>query len=248
VPELSDPANAPDAFVQFANSVDALIGIPVGAILPFAGVSAPTGWFLCNGAEVSAATNPKLAALLGTNFGAASSGMVKLPDLRGRFPIGTESGQSWAIGAKGGAAQVTLTQSNLPSHTHSVSIPARTGTTASADASHSHAAGALVADGAGAYARSWNISTGTNGVSSVETFAKVDVARDGGNRTPITLNLSIPNHTHTVSGSTAAASAPHTHTFDIPASTATTDGGSGTGAAVNVMPPYLAVGFIIKGG
>lgn len=249
VPELNDPANAPDAFVQFANSVDMLIGIPVGAIMPFAGASAPTGWFLCNGGEVSAAANPKLAALLGTNFGAASAGMVKLPDLRGRFPVGAQSGSSWAFGAQGGSTQVTLTQSNLPQHTHGVPLPARQGSTASGNAEHSHAAGTLTTGAAGAFSRNWSLQTGPNGVSSTNPDAKVLVGKkDSGSGDPVTWSMSVSSHTHTVTGDTATATAPHTHTFDVPAASTTTDGGSGAGTAFNVVPPFLAIGFIIKGG
>jgi microcystin-dependent protein len=72
--------------------------IPVGGIIIWSGSAGaiPTGWLLCNGAS-------------GT------------PDLRDRFVVG--AGSTYAVAATGGAATVTLTTGQLPSHTHAVTDP-----------------------------------------------------------------------------------------------------------------------------
>jgi len=50
--------------------------IPSGAIMDFAGATAPAGWLICNGALVSRTVFPGLFAAIGTLYGAV---MVRRP-------------------------------------------------------------------------------------------------------------------------------------------------------------------------
>lgn len=62
---------------------------PVGSIMTYIALTAPTGWLLCNGNQVSQGLYPALYALIGVNkFGTDTGGNFYLPDLRGRIPIG----------------------------------------------------------------------------------------------------------------------------------------------------------------
>lgn len=85
---------------------------PVGTIVMYGGTTAPAGWLLCNGQ--STAGYDTLAALVGAN----------VPDLMGRAPIGygtsADAGITarGTIGAKTGTEEVTLTEAQMPSHTH----------------------------------------------------------------------------------------------------------------------------------
>lgn len=100
--------------------------VPVGAVLPFAGAAAPSGWFLCDGSAVSRTTYAALFAALGTAYGAGDgSTTFNLPDLRDNFPVG-KSGTK-ALGSTGGAAthhhdlagghaQITLTTGGVFAH------------------------------------------------------------------------------------------------------------------------------------
>lgn len=55
--------------------------IPVGSVFPFAGVTAPEGFLLCNGQEVSRITYSKLYAVLGDIYGSGDgSTTFNLPD------------------------------------------------------------------------------------------------------------------------------------------------------------------------
>lgn len=73
--------------------------IPPGTILPYGGATAPAGFLNCDGTSYPKATYPNLAAVLnngpsgpnGSAFGGSTSNF-DVPDLRGRFLRGTDSG------------------------------------------------------------------------------------------------------------------------------------------------------------
>lgn len=68
-------------------------GVPVGALVPFAGGSVPAGYLACDGAEVSRADYAALFAVIGTAWGAGDGATTfHLPDLRGRFVRGHDAG------------------------------------------------------------------------------------------------------------------------------------------------------------
>lgn len=103
---------------------------PTAAIHMYGGTSAPTGWLLCNGAAVSRADFADLFAIVGETYGAGDgSSTFNLPDLRDRFAVG--SGTTYSAGATGGAATHTLTEAEIPQHTH-------TATSTVTDPGHTH--------------------------------------------------------------------------------------------------------------
>lgn len=91
--------------------------VPIGAVVPYAGSSTalPEGWLLCNGAGVSRTTYANLFAIIGTTYGSPSTSTFALPDLENRVPIGATPK---ARGATGGTENVTLTEAQMPSHSH----------------------------------------------------------------------------------------------------------------------------------
>jgi microcystin-dependent protein len=102
---------------------------PVGSILTYAGSSAPSGWLLCNGNQVSKTDYPRLFSVINNRYGNPDiSTNFVLPDLTDRVPIG-KSG-STNLGNSGGNSTITLSTEQLPTHTH-------TGTTVS-NGTHSH--------------------------------------------------------------------------------------------------------------
>lgn len=108
--------------------------LPVGIIMPYAGDIAPLGWLRCDGTEVSKAQYPRLFASLGDTYGTpVNSNNFILPDLRGRTIIGAGDGlglSNRVLGSTGGQETHTLTESEIPGHTH-------TGTTES-NGDHNH--------------------------------------------------------------------------------------------------------------
>ena len=79
-------------------------------------VFAPKGWALCNGQLLPINQNQALFSLLGTTFGGDGRVNFALPDYRGRTPI--HVGSSHTLGEKGGEQAHTLSQAELPTHTH----------------------------------------------------------------------------------------------------------------------------------
>jgi microcystin-dependent protein len=79
-------------------------------------VFAPKGWALCNGQLLPITQNQALFSLLGTTFGGDGRVNFALPDLRARTPIHVGSGHT--LGERQGEQAHTLSQSELPAHTH----------------------------------------------------------------------------------------------------------------------------------
>lgn len=94
---------------------------PAGAIVPWVVATAPSGWLMCNGAAVSRTTYATLFSVIGTTYGAGDgSTTFNVPDLRGRVAVGQNPNDATFtnLGANGGEKAVTLTESQIPSHTH----------------------------------------------------------------------------------------------------------------------------------
>ena len=100
---------------------------PSGAVVSFAGTTAPAGWLICDGSLVSRATYPALFAAIGVTFGAGDGNTTfALPDLRGRTVLGVGQGAGLTartLGDTFGAETHTLTINEMPSHNHGVTDP-----------------------------------------------------------------------------------------------------------------------------
>lgn len=95
----------------------------IGEIRMFGGNYAPAGWHLCDGSLLAISENDALFALIGTTYGGDGQTTFGLPDLRGRLPVGQGTGPdgtSYLMGQMAGAETVTLTEQQLPSHTHTM--------------------------------------------------------------------------------------------------------------------------------
>ena len=109
--------------------------VPAGAIMPFGGEEAPTGWLFCDGSEIKKSDYNELWLAIQHNFKDASlvsdNGVnyFTLPDFRGRFALGLDNmgGPSAnrvtdiaadAIGGNAGAETKTIATDNLPEHEH----------------------------------------------------------------------------------------------------------------------------------
>ena len=101
----------------------------LGEIRTFGFNFAPVGWATCDGQLMSIAQNTALFALLGTQYGGNGQTTFGLPDLRSRVAIhqGQGNGLSpYFIGQSAGSESVTLIQSQMPAHNHTVAQPCST--------------------------------------------------------------------------------------------------------------------------
>ena len=127
------------------------LGVPIGTIMPYAGVNAPYGYLLCDGGEVEIKKFQQLYDIIGTRYNGTAAlngtGTFRIPDLRGRFPLGkhnmdnniqvpnaiggfVDNGggtpsparvagtEAETLAASSGASSVTLNLTNLPEHSH----------------------------------------------------------------------------------------------------------------------------------
>lgn len=98
---------------------------------------APQGWLFCDGALLLISEFAALFSLIGTTYGGDGQQNFGLPDLRGRVPLhmGTVSGNTYTLGAKGGVESVTLTGSQIAAHSHPLLATSAAAATAAPQAS-----------------------------------------------------------------------------------------------------------------
>lgn len=179
--------------------------MPSGVIVMWSGSIAaiPSGWALCNG-------------LNGT------------PNLQDRFIVG--AGNSYAVGATGGAATVALTVDQLPSHSHGASAwtdqqgSHQHGGGTSGVGDHQHISPWGESDARGA---TWGVSGGTGYQGSGQT--------DWDNYQYMTSPAG--NHSHSI---TTDWQGQHGHNVGV------SIGSTGSGNAHENRPPYYALAYIMK--
>jgi microcystin-dependent protein len=94
--------------------------MPYGTIVQTARITAPTGWLLCQGQTISRITYAGLFSAIGTTYGSGDgSTTFAIPNLQGVVPVGKASSGTFAnLGGTGGSETHTLTEAQMPSHTH----------------------------------------------------------------------------------------------------------------------------------
>lgn len=110
----------------------------IGEIRMFAGDYAPAGWAFCDGQLLSISQNTALFSLLGTSYGGNGTTNFALPNLRAASPMQQGTGPGLTprdVGEAGGEWAVSLTQAQLPSHTHAA-VGTTAGATSTSPAGH----------------------------------------------------------------------------------------------------------------
>ena len=218
--------------------------VPSGAMFPYAGLSAPTGFFLCNGQAVSRTTYAALFAAIGTTWGSGDgSTTFNVPDLRDRVAIGAQTN---APGSTGGASSVTptitvaghaLTISEMPSHNHAVSDAGHAHTVHDSghhhsvtDPGHTHAIQNNVDDDASTL--SANHAFGTASGQLEIAITTTDPAVTGIAIADAATGLSVDSAYTGIGIQTTGSGSAHAH--------------DATSSAIAIAPPFAAVNFIIK--
>lgn len=102
----------------------------VAEIRIFACNFAPTGWAQCNGQLLPISQNTALFSLLGTYYGGDGKSTFALPNLGGSAALNHGQGAGLSdrfLGESGGEQFVTLLQSEMPNHDHSLQASGQVG-------------------------------------------------------------------------------------------------------------------------
>lgn len=84
---------------------------------------APKGWAWCDGQLLPLSQNTALFSLLGTTYGGNGKSNFALPDLQGRAPMHPGQGPGLSLhdlGETGGSETVSLLESEIPAHSHTM--------------------------------------------------------------------------------------------------------------------------------
>src|SRR3981081_2183040 len=84
---------------------------------------APKGWAFCDGQILPLSQNTALFSLLGTTYGGDGKSNFALPDMQGNAPMHPGQGPGLSLhdlGETGGSDTVTLLESEIPSHSHTM--------------------------------------------------------------------------------------------------------------------------------
>lgn len=84
---------------------------------------APRGWAWCDGQLLPLSQNTALFSLLGTTYGGNGKSNFALPDLQGRVPMHPGQGPGLSLhdlGEASGTETVSLLESEIPAHTHTL--------------------------------------------------------------------------------------------------------------------------------
>jgi len=93
---------------------------------------APRGWATCDGQLMAISQNTALFSLLGTTYGGDGRTTFALPNLQGSSPMHWDQGpglSDYQLGQSGGSSAVTLPNSQMPLHGHSLQASASAATT-----------------------------------------------------------------------------------------------------------------------
>ena len=197
--------------------------LPAGTIVQWPGATAPANWLLADGSAVSRTTYASLFAAIGVQYGSGDGTTTfNLPNLKGRVAVGLDSSQTEfnTLGETGGAKTHTLTESELPSHTHIQNA-------------HNHTFSGTT-DGGGSHDHQINVSgtqlryLNTNAAQSTGLGGLAGIAGGADNLRA----TAVGNHTHTYSGTTSSSTS--------------TNQSTGGGGAHNNLQPYIVLNYIIK--
>ncbi len=84
---------------------------------------APRGWAFCDGQLLPLSQNTALFSLLGTTYGGNGKSTFALPNLEGSAAMHPGQGQGlslYDLGQQGGSESITLLDSEMPLHTHTL--------------------------------------------------------------------------------------------------------------------------------
>ena len=189
---------------------------PVGCIICYAGQTSPVGWLFCDGSEVKKSKYPHLFSVIGSTYGVASNS--------DNFVLPNLKERLPVGNSNVSNFQLGNTGGNKTVTLGVNQLPSHTHTgTTNADGSHTH----TINDPGHTHTQTTINDDFNNSGAAPPGFS----ADSAGSRTWNNISTN-------TTGITINASSQHTHGF--------TTNSTGSGDAVNVLPPYLVLNYIIK--
>jgi len=219
------------------------------------------GWMICDGRSLLRSEYDELYGVIGTSFGTSGAGYFRLPNMKGRVlgaigDTGNEEDVNHVLGHSIGNENITLSSSQIPSHSHTGTTDSDTTGITSSGTTASNTTGLTVNSALG-HTHTYNdayFAENQGGGSNFGTNADTDNDNNliwrnssgGNNTTPQDIDtgssgahdhtITDPGHTHTF---TATITDPgHTHTF-------TTQETGGDSSHSNVQPTLYAGNLFI---
>ena len=148
---------------------------PSGAIMAFAGTTAPSGWLKCEGQAISRTTYATLYAAIGTAWGVGDgSTTFNVPDLRGMFVRGTGTNATGSSSGAVGPSVGAYAADTYLNHSHGVTDPGHV---------HSFPGYAGSAPSTAAGGSTWYITGSNTNTNSNTTGLTVNTSTTGGTET-----------------------------------------------------------------
>lgn len=226
-PEITHSASTWGGFLNNdLDSIDALVFanqqgiVPVGAIQMFGGATAPANWLICDGRSLDTTAYAALFAVLGYAHGGGGTNF-NLPNLQGVFPLG--AGPTNALGSAAGSYNYTLDVAHLPAHAHPIVDVAHNHGVNVNQSPHTH-----TDSGHAHNIHEPSVNFPGGGVASGTGWGWIDQ-----NTSPGVANIQGANANVSVSLNASGTGLSTTQNV-------------GSGAAMSIVPQYVALNFIIR--
>lgn len=221
----------------------ASIRVPSGSVSAYAGSSAPTGYLICDGSEVSQTTYADLYAAIGStyntsrnqatgsNWAAPGAGNFRLPDYRGSFLRGVGTSTGYGTTTLGGFQDDATAVNNLTHpHTHIID--------------HDHPAFNTSSSGAHYHTVQWNAWDASASIYSNQWGTNYWIKLSSGDPGSPRMWAKM-GHGYTGNGGAEGA---HAHSIDVPNFTGTSGAASTniTSIDAETRPANVGVNYIIK--
>ena len=229
--------NATNATYIYQNSY---LMIPPGVIFLWGGTTCPSGWLLCNGNSYTTTDYTNLYSIIGYTFGGSSlSGKFNVPNFTSNIPIGVSS-STYVLSNSSGNTSVILSTSQLPAHshtitvsdpghTHSLSVPSHTHSTS--DPGHTHSV-----SGSTTYFSPF----GNDQLYANDSFRDIWTSLTS-TAIPFSGTAQDATPSMSIQSATTGISLVST-TTGITATSSQT----GSGSSINIRNPYISIYYIIK--
>lgn len=198
-----------------------------GLIYMYGGSTAPNGFLICDGSEISRTTYSSLFAAIGTIYGAGdNSTTFNIPNISGRVAIGSSVRNT--IGTTGGEETHTLLTNEMPTHSHTIPSHGHTHTIKATTPKlvHSITQPMFTYTPPAGSQKSSYYSSGKKDVTNANTTTAASRSA----------NLAIANHAATAC--TKTGSITDCSAFDSET--------TGSGSSHNNMQPYITLNYIIS--